>query len=243
MASAWDQSCDKITLAGFQNWAPYSVVSKEGHLQGVGVEVASQIFQNLDIPLEIHPVEKPSHLMLLLKQGDIDLLVATYDMPEVQEAVQLIEPAYFEDAIAVLVSADAPFTFERWYDLMGHTGIAVQQMQLGARFTEFSEKYLSLDYQSSLEVGLALLANHQADYLVGSAEFLRTYLLQANKTEHFKFLPHLVGPEKVYLAFARNSGCRQYAPYVTARIQTMHQDGTVDRLLQGYAIDNPASVK
>lgn len=227
--------CDKVVLTGYQNWPPYSF-EKEGALVGVGVDVASQIFQQLDIPVEVQTYEKPSKMSLILKQGQADLLVATYDTPEWRESVDLIEPAYFEDAIAILVPVDQPFVFGRWYDLMGRTGATVNQTQLGGKFTDFATRYLSIQSEPSIESALALLDKHEAEYVVGGVAFLRSHLAKLGRQDQFKLLPNLVAPQKVYLAFSKESSCRTYLPFVQTQLEQMQKEGRLDKLLQKYSL-------
>lgn len=226
--------CEKIVVTGYQNWPPYSFM-KEEVLVGVGVDLVSRIFQELDIPVEVQTFDKPSKMSLMLQQSQVDLLVGTYEMPEWKESVQLIEPFYFEDAIGILVASDRPFPFERWYDLMGRTGVAINQSQLGARFTDFAGRYLSVDYQPTIEVALELLQKHEVEYLVGSVTSLRNSLVRLNKENDFKFLPNLAAPEKVYLAFSKDSSCKEYLPFIQKSLQGMQQQGSIEGLFLRYA--------
>ena len=229
-------TCNKVVITGYQSWAPYSSVEKD-ELKGVGIDIATQLFQNLDIPMEFEIIDKPSHMALLLKQGEIDVLVATYDVPELHDAVVLAEPAYFEDALAIVVASDRSMTFNRWSDLMGYTGIAVNQTQVGAQFADFAKNYLSLEYVPSLEAAFHKIENREGDYIIGSLELLRHHLIQSGKVDNFAFLDNLVQPEPVYLAFSKESPCREYLPYIQERIRIMKNSGTIESLLQKYAVE------
>ena len=226
--------CERVIVTGYQNWPPYSFM-KDDVLIGVGVDIVSQIFQELDIPVEVQTFEKPSKMSLMLQQGQIDLLIGTYDMPEWKDSVHLIEPAYFEDAIGILVPADKSFPFERWYDLMGRTGVAVNQTQLGARFTDFAGRYLAIDYQPTVEAALDILQKHEAEYLVGSVTSVRSTLVKLVKQDNFKFLPNLAAPEKVYLAFSKDSGCKEYLPFIQTSLKNMQQQGSIEGLFLRYS--------
>lgn len=230
------EGCQKVIISAYQNWPPYSSVDQQ-ELKGVGLEVASQLFQTLDIPVEIAMIDKPSHMALLLKQGKIDVLAATYRVPELEEAVVFAEPAYFDDALAIVVASDRKITFNRWYDLMGYRGVMVNQTQVGAEFARFAEANLTFEYVSSLDAAFDKVKSHDVDYVVGSLELLRHYLIQVGQLEDFQFLDNLVQPEPVYLAFSKASPCQAYLPYIQDRLKIMRSSGQIEGLLQKFSVE------
>jgi polar amino acid transport system substrate-binding protein len=228
--------CDAVTVSGYANWPPYSF-QKNGQLVGAGVDIASRIFEQLDIPVRTEVVENPAHLYALLAQGKIDVLVATFDTPAWQQAVTLVQPGYFEDVIAVAVAKDKTFSFERWYDLMGRTGVTVSNIPLGAQFADFAKQHLAIEEKPDAVSAFSEVGQYEADYFVGSGELLRSYLIQHNAATQFQILPNLVGPEKVYLAFSKNSPCQVYLPFASRRLTNLIGSKTVEQLLERYAIE------
>ncbi len=229
-------SCDTVTISGYANWPPYSF-QKNGQLVGAGVDIASKIFEQLDIPVQTQVIENPAHLYALLAQGKIDVLVATFDTPAWQQAAILVQPGYFEDVIAVAVAKDKVFPFERWYDLMGRTGITVDSIPLGTRFTDFAKQHLIINTKPDATSAFTEVGQFEADYWVGSGELLRSYLVQHNASAQFQILPNLVGPEKVYLAFSKHSPCQIYIPFAERKLNNLIDSKMVEQLLERYAIE------
>lgn len=99
------------------DYKPFGFRDPSGAIVGIEPELAADIAAKLGVKLEVVPVVS-SNRMEFLKQGKIDLMIATMsDTPERRKIVQVIEPLYYADFVNIMfVKGAAPKT---WEDLKG----------------------------------------------------------------------------------------------------------------------------
>ncbi len=92
------------------DYKPFGFRSPDGSIIGIEPELAADVAKRLKVKLELVPVIS-SNRMEFLKQGKIDLMIATMsDKPERREQVQFIEPLYYSDAVNILMSKKVKVT-------------------------------------------------------------------------------------------------------------------------------------
>jgi len=99
------------------DYRPFGFRDPSGAIVGIEPELAGDVAAKLGVKLELVPVVS-SNRMEFLKQGKIDLLLATMsDTPERRKIVQVIEPLYYADFVNVLLAKTAPL--KTWEELRG----------------------------------------------------------------------------------------------------------------------------
>lgn len=99
------------------DYKPFGFRDASGAIVGIEPELAADVAKRLGVKLELVPVIS-SNRMEFLKQGKIDLMIATMsDKPERREQVQFIEPLYYSDAVNILMSKKVNLT--DWKKLKG----------------------------------------------------------------------------------------------------------------------------
>lgn len=229
-AHAMPLQCEKIVISGEAGWPPFSYL-KDGKLTGVGVDLARILSTQLNIPVEVKTAKNQSELEHFLRRGQVDMLVATYDLPKYEKFTRLVIPPYFEDTLAIVVPVGSRFEFSDWHHLMGHTGITPQNRQLGKEFIEFSRTYLNVQPLGDLRFNFRKLAQGEFEYIVGSAQLLKAGMNRYGKGE-FEFLPILVSAENVHFAFSEESPCKAYAPFFRARLNELTETQLIFNLVQ-----------
>jgi polar amino acid transport system substrate-binding protein len=97
------------------DYKPFGFRDPSGAVVGIEPDLAADIAKQLGVKLEIIPVVAANR-MEFLKQGKIDLLIATMsDKPERRKVVEAIDPPYYSDSVNVLMSNRAKVT--SWEEL------------------------------------------------------------------------------------------------------------------------------
>lgn len=232
-ASAAGDSCDKIVVSGAADWLPFSY--KEGDvLKGVGVDLAYKLFAELDIPVEVILVERTSELGYLLRHGEVDLVVGTYDIPEYRNIAMLLTPAYFDDMVSIVVPSKREFAFNNWHALKGKVGMTTKDGQLDNDFASFADNNLHIKKADDLRFVLKNLKNKHIDYAVGSRKHLEAGVSDMDMQGDVTFIDNKISSASVHFGFSKVSACGQYAPYIKMRLNELKNSGEVDKLISKY---------
>lgn len=224
--------CDKAVISGEFNWPPFSYI-EEGRLEGAGIDLGRILFHELNIPVEVRPIKNQSELEHQLRNGQVDLLVATYDVPKYEKIIRLVLPNYYEDTLAVAVASGKYFEFSDWHDLMGRAGVTPENKQLGREFRDFATKHLNVKAVGDLRYNFKQLAAGEFEYVIGSAQLLRTGVNRYGNGE-IEFLPRLVSAEDVYMGFSEASECKGYTAYFRNRLKELNEKQIVYTLVQKH---------
>lgn len=242
VAFADNEVCEKVVVSGDIAWAPYSYMDDNGVLTGVGIELAQSLFNDLDIPVTVKLVQRPIDLGYMLRTGEVDLIVGTYDLPENKYVVQLLTPSYFDDIVSVVVPAGKNFAFDSWYDLQGKQGVAITAGKLSNKFNNFAAENLFVKPSDDLKFVLKKLGKRQIDYAIGSQKTLEAGINELKLKQDLEFIKNLVDKEAVFLAFSKKSPCQKFAPYLSKKLQKMRKDGEIEALMQKYTGTNSPAI-
>lgn len=223
--------CEKVVISGQPNWPPFSVRQGD-ELNGLGVELVSEIFQGLDLPVEIRSVDKPVILEKLLREGSVDILVASYNNPDKNGYLHFIEPAYYTDAVAVLVPNKHLFEMKEWNDLMGKTGLSLLNNDLGFQFEQFANKYLFVEPKPTLPAIFKVLETEHADYFVGSKSLIEYLLQDPEKAQNFTVLQPDISSEPLFVAMSKRSKCQIYASYLQSQLRNRVEGKVIASMLK-----------
>ena len=99
------------------DYKPFGFRDPSGAIVGIEPDLAADVAKQLGVKLELVPVVAANR-MEFLKQGKIDLLIATMsDKPERRRVVEAVDPPYYSDSVNVLMSNRAKIT--SWDGLKG----------------------------------------------------------------------------------------------------------------------------
>src|SRR5690606_35122896 len=214
-------------------WPPYSY-ERQGNLTGVGVDLATMLFNELNIPVvhRITPYEDDMHHYL--RRGYVDLLAGTVENQKYAEETYLVLPPFYEDSLAVVAPKHPKLHVRDWHDLMGQLGRTSYHNQISQQFNEFADDYLAVNPKGSLQDLFRTLGHSGNDYIVGSAQFLKVGMSLYGHYGNFSMLPAKLQSEDIFFAFSRNSPCKAYAPYFRARIAELKESGAIDALMKQH---------
>ena len=229
------EQCQKVTIAGTSQWPPYTIAQERtGNIAGVGMELASQIFAELDVPVERVTFDDKLKMLHALSTGEIDLIVSTYNYSELSDVADLLQPAYINDPISVAVDAKKVAELDSWESLSGQHGIMSYAFFVDDETNSFFSKYLNIDNTGSLLNMLQFVKHKKFDYAVGSYRQL-TYAIRANNLQNvLAVAAKLSKSGDVFMAFSKTSVCHHYASFVSKRLQDYKNNGKVDKMIKQY---------
>lgn len=235
--------CHKIVIAGDSQWPPYTIVvaghekgdSHDVQLKGLGIDLARKIFTELDVPVEEFAYSDTAQMMQGLRDGEIDIIVSTYNTSGIAHDVMLIQPAYIIDPVTVAVPSDMSGKIKNWESLHGLHGIKSVAFVADDQTADYISKHLIVQNQDSLLPALQSVINGTNKFMIGSDLQLSYAIKNNHLAPSLIVMKNLVKDGDVFMAFSKKSACKQYAIYVQKRLQDYKNNGTVEKVLKKYA--------
>lgn len=114
----------KLVVGTKADYKPYGFRDSSGKIIGIEPELAQEVADRLGVKLELVPVVS-SNRMEFLKQGKIDLMIATMtDRPDRARMVFIAQPNYYSSGTNVL--ARKKVSLKKWNDLRGKPVCGIQ---------------------------------------------------------------------------------------------------------------------
>jgi ABC-type amino acid transport substrate-binding protein len=227
------QQCKKVVIAGDSQWPPYTLIAANG-LQGIGMEIAQQIFTELDIEVELTIYEDSTKMMQGLRNGTIDVIVSTYDHSAVDFDATILQPGYIVDQVTVAIPITASDNITSWDDLVGAKGIANNNFMPDDQVQAFFTNYLTITTKDDLLTDLHAVQAGAYNYIVGS-DLQLSYAIKNNNLENdLIVMKNLTRGGEVHMAFSNNSVCQLYSVYLQKRLQDYRNNGTVEKIMRQY---------
>ena len=114
----------KLIVGVKANYKPYGFRDTSGNIVGIEPELAQEVADMLGVKLELVPVVA-SNRMEFLKQGKIDLMIATMtDRADRAKMVFILQPNYYSSGTNVLATKKAGLM--DWEDLRGKPVCGIQ---------------------------------------------------------------------------------------------------------------------
>jgi ABC-type amino acid transport substrate-binding protein len=227
--------CDKVILGGDADWAPYVIINEDG-VGGVGMDLATKVFAELDIPVKYVAFSNHMAMMQALRAGDFDVLVSTYPNNDLKANTSLVEPPYIVDAVTVAMKIENIPEVSSWDSLSGHHGAMDMNFTPDQPTQDFFDAYLSIKDQLSLTDAMNKVMEGKAYYVVGSELQLR-YAIAKNNLQSSIAIANVKHPLPVHMAFRPDSPCQQYVAFLSKRLQDFKNDGTLEMLINKYEVN------
>lgn len=235
--------CQRVVVAGYTNWPPYTIIKDQNDnnkgqqsapITGLGIDLAKRIFQELDVPMHEVAYDDYANMMQGVRDGEIDLIVSTYDNSAIKHDAKILYPAYVIDPVTVAVDRLSLANIVNWDSLSSLSGIMEISFLPDDSMNDYIDEFLHITQQDSLQAAINALKKDINSFIIGS-ELQLTYVINHDKTEsNLSVLKEFGKGGEVYMAFGNNSVCQQYAIYVQKRLQDYKNNGTVDKLIKQY---------
>lgn len=227
------QQCKKVVIAGDAQWPPYTIISATG-VQGIGMDLAQQIFDELDIEVELKTYADLAQMQQELRNGTIDIIVSTYDYNDLDIDAEVIQPAYIADPITIAAPAAISNSVTNWNNLVGLNGVASANFRPDDKSQGVFSSYLDISTTGTFIDDLLAVQNGAYKYILGSELQLSYAIKNHNIAKDLVIVKNLNNVNGVHMAFANNSSCKLYDIYVQKRLQDYKNNGTVEKIMRQY---------
>lgn len=222
-------SGETIVISGHPEAKPFTWV-KEKHMLGSAVDLAESIFsgQKIGTRYEILPWKRA---LALLKDGDIDLLLALYRNETRAKDFEFTIP-YADDPISVFVNKDDMFSLAKWDDLITKRGCVPLGESYGEKLDKFVKDKLTVDKAHDLDQCLRMLERGRIDYVLFSKYHVQMELAKKGLSDKIRALAYHMTSQKVHMAFSKKSPFVRLVPKINAEIERLEKEGLIEKLLQ-----------
>jgi len=246
---AWSSPCLLILLvlcSGFTQartlhacghpfYPPVSWI-QDGQLLGLAPAVSRILFNELGYEVELQTDSNWKRCLREVEQGNADIVVAAYRITSRERYLTYSRQPVIADPVTLFVNRNKPFAFDRLEDFRSKTVGLLLGDSFGDEFDNYLLENNQIEYVSSGRQNFGKLALGRIDFMpLGrlSGE------LQAKKlgfSAQIIPLDQVITTEFYYLAVGHNSGLVKHLPYINRRLKEMHQDGTLDRLIEEQSL-------
>lgn len=173
-------------ITGSPSYPPVSWKSNQQTLEGIGVDLAGQLFKSLHYEYNIFYSGPWKRVQKLAEDGQVDFLVGLHKTAERLAYLEYLEPPYLKDKVVIFYRKDSRIkTLEDLYDktgagLIGDAGIASFKEYLSKK----NVKYKKFLYDvPDIESVFKLLESNRVQYTVYGLNAGLSYMTSKSKKD------------------------------------------------------------
>jgi polar amino acid transport system substrate-binding protein len=224
------ETCDRLIVSGHTNYPPFNYIDN-GIFYGASIDLIRMIAQKIGLRVEIRNTGPWIRAIKSLTDGNIDLLLAIHITPE-RNARYLYTRPYAKDPIVMFTMSQSAFAFENWFDLLGKIGVTTRGDSWGADFDQFIKQYLTMMRVNSTDQMIDMIAQKRADYGIQGFYTLERFKRQTGANTSIRLSSIPIKSEQMYMAFSRQSPCRNLIGNINQALAEFEQNGTIARLIE-----------
>ncbi|MBQ4846620.1 transporter substrate-binding domain-containing protein [Pseudoalteromonas sp. MMG013] len=227
---------DKVYVA-IDHAPPYSVITDEGDVSGLIIDILTQLQPYAERGYKIEPVPCPfSRCLRMLIQGEVDVLGGLIRTPKRDNLIRFVTPAYMAlpSSFVFYAKQSSSIVVNNYADLKNKR-IAV--MRGGVYFTKFNEdRSLNKVAVPSERVAVDLLLKGRVDLVIAvedTAEVAMSVLEQPTsklKKVAYRYTNTIYGHMAFSKAFAKTTVAKQ----LMQGMVDIAQQGTLDKVIAPY---------
>jgi len=226
-------SAKEIKLCGDPNYPPFNWL-KNGNIVGVGPEVISIIFKELGHKVDNKYTGNWARCLRDIEFNKREIFTAGYKTQKRSEYMTYSKIPLKDDPQVIIVKKGKEFNFNKWEDLKGKVAGHILGSTLGDEFDTFLKKNIRIERVSSRLQNFKKLYLERIDFEVVG---LWSTLIQMKKLGFDNKLAYLKKPistEYMYVAISKESKFVKHIPYIEKRLEQMHKNGVIDKLIEKY---------
>ncbi len=226
-------NADEIKLCGDPNYPPFNW-SKKGKIIGVGPEVIQIIFKELGHTVNNTYNGNWARCLHDIKLNKRAIFTAGYKTEKRKKFMTYTKIPLKDDPQVIIVKKGKEFTYNTWNDLKGKIAGHILGSTLGDDFDRFLKKNVRIERVSSRLQNFKKLDLERIDFEVVG---LWSTIIQMKRFGYYDKLTYLKKPistENMYIAISKKSKFVEYIPYIEKRLEQMHKNGFIDKLIDKY---------
>ncbi|MEQ8390688.1 MAG: transporter substrate-binding domain-containing protein [Thalassospira sp.] len=225
--------CRAMSVGGASGWEPISYIDPEGRQGGVAIDILKQYSMDHGIRLDLLLDIPWSRSIQMLEKGELDVIAGAYFTAE-RDRIYTYSTPYISDDVMVFQHRENQFEVTGMHDLIGYRGARPQGGSYGDYIDKYAEHRLDMMFSPTGDRIFNVLLSGRADYVMlgrydGMANISRDKL--ANEIKPVE--PPIVRNEVRFL-FSRNSPCARHVENINILIETLDEDGTLQRWTESH---------
>jgi len=212
--------------------APSIWVSEAGgELEGPVIEITTQVFSGLDVPIKC--LYLPWNRALeYMKEGKIDVIATIFPTDKRAQYMDFSTP-YVEVPVVVIVPKGKAFPFKKLEDLVGFKGLKSLGSSLGKAFNSFAPKLNILQVSDEQQI-IGMLTLGRADYGIGSKYTFLKHAKKMGNAHNIEVLPTLVNSRGLRFGFSKKSPFISYLPTLNKKIKQGRENGSIKKIVDKF---------
>jgi polar amino acid transport system substrate-binding protein len=227
--------CTKLRASGAVGWEPVTYLDDRRVARGLGVDILQEFAARSGIDLEVNLDIPWNRAMLMLANGEIDVMAGAY-FTQQRDRQFFYSLPFASDDIVVFQNTDHVFEVNDVGDLVNRRGARPQGGSYGDYLDQYAKDHLDIIFSPTGNRILDLLINQRVDYVM-----LGRYDGLANiANDNISDQIHMVEPplvaNPVMFMFSRKSPCMKMVPPLNTFVNHLEQS---DRLTEMTATHLP----
>jgi len=228
--------CTKLRASGATGWEPVTYLDDRRVARGLGVDILQEFAARSGIDLEVNLDIPWNRAMLMLANGEIDVMAGAY-FTQQRDRQFFYSLPFASDDIVVFQNTDHVFEVNEVGDLVNRRGARPQGGSYGDFLDRYAKDHLDIIFSPTGNRILDLLINQRVDYVM-----LGRYDGLANiANDNISDQIHMVEPplvaNPVMFMFSRQSPCMKMVPELNSFIVELEKR---DRLKEMTEVHLPA---
>lgn len=236
-ADEMDQRCE-LTM-GWDPWEPYHFAGAGGRVQGLDIDIVSELGDRVDCQLEWVQGNWAS-LLRLLQAGELDMLPGATFTPEREQFAWFSDP-YREERFALFVRSEE---VDQWSDqalgslLDGGFRIGVTQGYIYSgpiQALQSDSRYSGQFIEAPIgELNLHALLDYRIDGFLEDPFVVAAIQRRRSGSSEIDSLDLDFGSGEVHLLFSRQSVSQDLVQQFNEALEAMRTDGTYEDIMNRY---------
>lgn len=168
VATSAHANCARLVASGNPEYPPYlwRDAPDSAALVGANAELMRWLSREIGVPIDVRSVGTWARVQEEARQGRIDLIAGAFLTVPRLDYMDYVHPAFAQVRSVVWVRQANPIGYQRWPDLQGKNGLAVNGSSFGEEFDRFAKQSLRLVTVPTLEQALRMVERGRADFAI-----------------------------------------------------------------------------
>ena len=222
-------NCQRLVMVGHPDYPPFSwAVGKR--LIGMGPSLMEVLAADAGVELELRYTESWSSALQLVMRGNADGIYGLYRNAERAQWLSFLVTPIANDEVAVIVARGKAFPYKDRNSLIGRHGVTSNGESFEDSLDTFINARLDVTRVRNQAAVLRALVEGKADYAIMPLATEHAEATTLKLDDQIEVLSKNLLVTKMFIAFGRQSPCRDLADRFNRKLKELVANGTVKRM-------------
>lgn len=222
-------NCERLVMVGHPDYPPFSwAVGKR--LLGMGPSLVERLAADAGVELELRATDSWPAALQMVMRGHADGVYGLYRNSERMQWLTYLVTPIADDQVGVIVARGKAFPYKDRNSLIGRRGVTSNGESFEDSLDTFITARLDVARVPGQAAALRSVISGKSEYAI---EPLATAMAEARALKIEDKIEVLGKPllsTKMYIAFSRQSPCRELADRFNRELRAFASNGTLSRL-------------